>query len=266
MENHIQESSSTNRWTNEGLDSFFSHAPYNLADTDTLIDVYSQQSSTNNPTFEDVHSLLEKHMKVREDVLAETLETSKEPAEFEDIHNALTNAKDMFKSEISMFNQLKDSLDHKIQMKEFITGVSKETKTSFKYIHDSICKSINEDINEDKKDDTKTEENGKIEEMYNTILNMSDVYCCTILLKLEKEIDVLRNQIRDSKKRIKCMMDVFSFSKGFSIGHPCPICLGEEVRVFCEPCGHTYCSHCLRSAHCYICRAKITKVHKLFFT
>ena len=62
---------------------------------------------------------------------------------------------------------------------------------------------------------------------------------------------------------------------GCNIGSTCSLCLQRQVDTFMEPCGHTACSECIDelkqrngeySCNCFLCRKKVFKFHKLYFT
>jgi len=50
------------------------------------------------------------------------------------------------------------------------------------------------------------------------------------------------------------------------LGHVCPVCLSNEVEVYCTPCGHTFCARCIANCkHCCMCRIKVDRVNKIYF-
>lgn len=64
---------------------------------------------------------------------------------------------------------------------------------------------------------------------------------------------------------IKSLSDLYNVFKSTSSLHTCPACMQSESDVFCN-CGHTFCKKCIeKSKYCYICRAPIGKINKLFF-
>lgn len=72
--------------------------------------------------------------------------------------------------------------------------------------------------------------------------------------------------LRKNRSVIKFMAETYNILKTTNTYHTCPICLTNEVNVFCDPCGHNYCDKCMKTTHyCYICRVKIQKLHSLFF-
>lgn len=78
--------------------------------------------------------------------------------------------------------------------------------------------------------------------------------------------DEIKKDIEKNTAIIKYMADTFYTLKHSQFGHICPICLTNEVNIFCDPCGHCFCNKCLMNAnHCYMCRLRINKTHPLFF-
>jgi hypothetical protein len=45
----------------------------------------------------------------------------------------------------------------------------------------------------------------------------------------------------------------------------CPICYENKLNRCCDPCGHTYCDKCIKTANnCYICKKYINKTIKIY--
>lgn len=64
---------------------------------------------------------------------------------------------------------------------------------------------------------------------------------------------------------IKNLSEIYNIFKSSASTHICPACISNEVDVFCN-CGHTFCNSCIsKSKYCYLCRAQITKINKLYF-
>ena len=63
---------------------------------------------------------------------------------------------------------------------------------------------------------------------------------------------------------------------GGNVGSTCALCLQKPVDTFLDPCGHTGCSGCIEKVHgesnsnytpsCFICRTKITRSRKIYFS
>lgn len=87
---------------------------------------------------------------------------------------------------------------------------------------------------------------------------------------IEKEFEQNRNDIetklKNTKKTLKTLSKAYRVMRNSTLGYTCPVCIANEVDVFCSPCGHTMCSQCIgRANYCYFCRSKIDKVVKIFF-
>jgi transcriptional regulator with PAS, ATPase and Fis domain len=59
---------------------------------------------------------------------------------------------------------------------------------------------------------------------------------------------------------------------GGNMGSTCSLCLQKPVDTFLDPCGHTGCSGCIEKVHdeydsnCFICRVKIARSRKIYFS
>lgn len=83
--------------------------------------------------------------------------------------------------------------------------------------------------------------------------------------RVNKEINEIDTSIKRSEYIIKSLGDSFSIFKSTSYTHVCSICLTNNVEVYVD-CGHTYCSTCVKNNFCYLCRKKVNKVSKLYFS
>lgn len=81
----------------------------------------------------------------------------------------------------------------------------------------------------------------------------------------------LSNKMEQIDKILKKSQQIlYKLSSGYqilkNIGHVCPICLNNPIDRYIN-CGHTFCSNCIEKTHyCYLCRNKIEKVNKLYFS
>lgn len=66
---------------------------------------------------------------------------------------------------------------------------------------------------------------------------------------------------------IRCK-NTISYTDEPVLSPPCSICMNEPVKTAFIPCGHTFCLGCAHKtlASCYICRTKIEKKLKLYFS
>lgn len=221
------------------LDNFFQ--PLNTIQGETLVDVFNQ-----GKTFDEI---LETRIKMR-DILIEVNETTKEHIEDDEISNLLSqleSAKSSLKDNIVEFNKIKDEISQLESLKELCFTLQNDVSRKVDHIDDII--NSNEILT-------------KGEQLKNLMMEYND---CTKQF-LDEKIEVKAIDLKTCKKEIKKLGFLYSFQKNKSIGYPCPVCLSAEVTQFCDPCGHTYCNTCLRSTYCYICRLKIEKKHKIFFS
>lgn len=101
-----------------------------------------------------------------------------------------------------------------------------------------------------------------IDGMYYSLQQILDLINTTV----ESKAKDIKDDIVKNTAIIKYMAETFHTIKESQFGHICPICLTNEVNIFCNPCGHSFCNKCLsNSQYCYMCRLKINKVHPLFF-
>ena len=83
------------------------------------------------------------------------------------------------------------------------------------------------------------------------------------------KLEELQQSIQQTKKELNIL---FRYSPHFTENDPrnlCPVCMTREVSAACVPCGHTMCHTCayrLDEDRCFLCRNKLDKVIKLFFS
>lgn len=76
---------------------------------------------------------------------------------------------------------------------------------------------------------------------------------------------IITNKFNKNNAIIKKLSDIYNIFKSSASSHTCPACITNEVDMFCN-CGHTFCNSCIiKSKYCYLCRAPITKLSKLYF-
>lgn len=74
------------------------------------------------------------------------------------------------------------------------------------------------------------------------------------------------DELIDCKKKIKTLSRAYNVLRNTSVSYTCPVCLSNQVDCFNDPCGHSMCSICAsKTNHCYFCRARVSRVIKLFF-
>lgn len=233
------------------LDTFFSYPMYEEIvsnDSETLIDVLCYKQN------EDVEKLLMEYMKIRESTFGmEHLDDCEDDNTelYRNVKKYNSEALSMVKDEIDSFNDKKELVAGKLNIKEYIILSQRELLSRLEIIKDS------------KYIDSKDEYRDMNDEIYvKTKLYFDEIIQC-----LQKDIETLNSNICSCKQKIKKLFSALSIPKALSTyTFNCPICMAERVQLFCDPCGHTYCNKCLKSTNCYICRMKIKKTNPIFFT
>jgi hypothetical protein len=75
-----------------------------------------------------------------------------------------------------------------------------------------------------------------------------------------------KERVEKNNAQLAELSEIFGIIKHTNIGHVCPICLTNEINIFCNPCGHSFCKKCMTNTYCYICRTKVNKLHPMFFS
>jgi hypothetical protein len=83
---------------------------------------------------------------------------------------------------------------------------------------------------------------------------------------IQARLEDAHKNLTATKTKLRLLSTMCSLNRHISLGHACPICYDKEVDVYCDPCGHTFCEKCIKSQFCYLCRIKIKKIGKLYFT
>lgn len=81
----------------------------------------------------------------------------------------------------------------------------------------------------------------------------------------KEKTEILSQEINKNNSIIRYLSNTYNILKNTSLGHTCSICLMNEVTQFCDPCGHCYCSKCMKGNYCYMCRMKVNKLNPLFY-
>jgi len=83
---------------------------------------------------------------------------------------------------------------------------------------------------------------------------------------VKNKADKINSNFEKNTSLIKSLSDLYNIFKSTSSLHTCPSCMLNESNVFCN-CGHTFCNTCIdKSKYCYMCRAPITKINKLYLS
>lgn len=91
----------------------------------------------------------------------------------------------------------------------------------------------------------------------------------TVFFKEQNIEEDYKNYIESYRRfaGFKELMSTFRFTENVDKEPLCCICLQETVSFCTTPCGHTFCSSCVKrqSSNCYMCRAQIKERVKIFF-
>ena len=181
---------------------------------------------------------------------------NEELKELDAIDEATQKAKRIFEVELVAYNALKDKDAEYTALSKLITDTFEDIIRKIEFATDAFKRRI-------KVSDEITDKLGIIDAM---IIPKTTEVKDTMMSCLQVEEHAVKNDLKLSREKLKRLGSFYTFSKQMSLGHHCPICYHNEVDVFCDPCGHTYCHRCVKTTYCYICRQKINKTHKLFFT
>jgi len=101
---------------------------------------------------------------------------------------------------------------------------------------------------------------------YNTLMEATEAYMSKIYEKYTIH-EEYKGFIK-SYKRFLALRDIILMAQtGDNTDPMCIICLDESVSYVVTPCGHTYCSTCIKKQHsaCFICRGHIRDRVKIYF-
>jgi hypothetical protein len=91
----------------------------------------------------------------------------------------------------------------------------------------------------------------------------------TVFFKEQNIEEDYKNYIESYRRfaAFKEMIGTFRFTDNVDKEPLCCICLHETVSFCTTPCGHTFCSSCVKrqSSNCYMCRAQIKERIRIFF-
>jgi len=87
----------------------------------------------------------------------------------------------------------------------------------------------------------------------------------------ESHFETTYKELAAAYKKWNVLRDIISLHQSVNteIREPlCSICLSEPVTHTVAPCGHTFCTGCVRrlNINCYLCRGSVRERIKLFFT
>lgn len=88
-------------------------------------------------------------------------------------------------------------------------------------------------------------------------------------LRKQNKIELRKQEYLSEKKIYSKYLSILQLINQMNTGSTCSICLTNNVDTYFIPCGHTTCSDCNQrnqSLKCPLCRKKIMKSKKLYFT
>jgi hypothetical protein len=84
---------------------------------------------------------------------------------------------------------------------------------------------------------------------------------------LNEKINKIDKKLIISEQILHKLSQSYGILKNITPGYACPICINKQVNVYVSKCGHTFCNECIsKTNYCYICRSKIEKINKLYFS
>jgi hypothetical protein len=121
----------------------------------------------------------------------------------------------------------------------------------------------------------------KLAERQNLVLNLKTNDALPALMEAfgtymgqifeESNFELTYKELTEAYKKWNVLRDIVSLHQSVSadLKEPlCAICLTEPVTHAVAPCGHTFCTGCVRRLNitCYLCRGSVRERVKLFFT
>jgi len=109
-----------------------------------------------------------------------------------------------------------------------------------------------------------------VDDLQNTIDGIS--YSMNYVLEnIETQAQVKKEELQASlnknQQTIKSLSKAYNVLRNANISYTCPVCMHNQVDVYLDTCGHTYCTTCISKAkYCYLCRAKFNKINSLYFS
>ena len=128
-----------------------------------------------------------------------------------------------------------------------------------------------------------TEISNFIEFLHGLDVKHSDHSIITKIVKLIRELgDEIKGSSRIKETQTEYEKELYVLKyylhhfikplNGGNIGSTCSLCLQKPVDTFLEPCGHTGCTGCIGKikdefdSNCFICRTKISRSRKIYFS
>lgn len=181
---------------------------------------------------------------------------------------------ELSKEKTEELNNIKNSVDigrHIItdQLKKYNDFTSQKNKImEFDYINKNICMNIQKYMNElEINFHNQGFDTDELKNYTDGILFSIGEISNIINVNKTKKLEDIDNNLRECSSILSYLADTYSILKNTQIGNTCPICLSNNVDTFCEPCGHVYCNECIKpSLICYMCKGRIKKQYKIYFS
>jgi len=167
-------------------------------------------------------------------------ESEDPPNELTEVVNYTKKGYDILKQELDKFTQLKRGLE------DITQDIDKVYKNRNDIVHHLRLMSQDH-----------TEQIHKIENDIETLV--IDV----IAHKEHKKTEIL-SDLNKTKKSLQKLQEAFCIHKWCKSYHVCPICLTNEVSIYINPCGHTFCHTCMNRDYCDLCRCRVISKGKLY--
>lgn len=193
----------------------------------------------------------------KEDILEDKGDSAlslEEKEELRNLQGSLQKARSMVKTELDRYHDLKDVEEEYIALRHLIEATLEDTLRKLEFLKDAYQKKLNLEACVEEEDHQKA--------CRENLMALKDL----MLHKVQAECQGTQQALSASKTKLRMLSEFCSVQRRVSQVHFCPICYQKEIDVYCDPCGHTFCSDCIKTNYCYLCRCRINKVSKLFFT
>lgn len=171
--------------------------------------------------------------------------------ELAQINASIQRAKQLVDVNLTKYHTWKDEERENLRLKELVETTLDDMLLRLQFIADAFTKRF--------PDETVSSNLTKIEQ---TLKDVKE----SMITPVQEKLDMIQKEVTTCKKTLHTLAGFVNLSRQLSSKNLCPICYHNDVDVYCDPCGHTFCQKCVKANYCYLCRTKIQKVQKLFFT
>lgn len=176
---------------------------------------------------------------------------------YDNINKAITEGKTMLCQKIKDHSTKTDERDSTSQIKDYV---------------DEINININRMLNKvqfDTEPILSEEEKSELHSHIDIVAFEMQSIVSLVSTSATKRIQDLNNELKNIGKSIRRLSNMYGIFR--HVARTCPICMTNEVDGFYDPCCHSACltcmnSHSKKSSYCFYCRAKVTKINKIFFS